>query len=70
MELNKPQTYILYLLGLIFDEFEKQQGSSTPLQLALSKSDFIKIARRAQLISKLDRAVYKNLESLEKAKIF
>ena len=68
MELNTPQSYILYLLGLIFEEFEKQQAGK-PLLLALTKSDFIKIARRANLVSKQERAVYKNLETLEKDKL-
>lgn len=67
MHLNTPQMYILYLLGLIFHEFERQQGEK-PLELALSKSDFIKIARRAELVSKQERAMYKNLETLEQLK--
>jgi len=67
MELSLPQSYILYLLGLVFDEFDKQHSGKL-LQLALTKSDFIKIAKRAQAVTKQERAMYKNLEWLENEK--
>lgn len=66
MKLSRPQEFVLFLLGMCYSHCSEK--IKDPLQLELRKCDFIALAKKAGLIEKSDRAMYKNLELLEKAR--
>ncbi|OYT32383.1 hypothetical protein DRJ22_01660 [Candidatus Woesearchaeota archaeon] len=68
MKLSKPQSLVLFLLGLFYSEYEKRFAGK-PFKPFLNKVDFISFVRSAGLINKGVRALYKNLEFLEKNKL-
>lgn len=68
MELTKVQRYILYTIGTWYEEAENIISDKS-LMVSLSKKQFIDLARGASFVSKKERALYKNLESLELAKL-
>ena len=66
MKLSRPQEFVLFLLGTCYSYCSRKIRE--PLQLEMRKCDFIKLANKAGLIKKSERAMYKNLELLEKAR--
>lgn len=68
MRVTKVQAFILFALGTCYEEFSKRFAGK-PLAVSMSKADFIGLARRAQITSKKERALYKNLEVLEGLKL-
>lgn len=66
--MSKEQRFILFVLGTCRAELcSRVKGK--PLDFALSKSAFISLVRKASIVKKKERALYKNLESLEKARL-
>ncbi|MEK6857705.1 MAG: hypothetical protein AABX39_03910 [Nanoarchaeota archaeon] len=67
MTFSKPQQHVLFLLGICQEAYQKTLEDK-PLNISLSKGAFIELALKANLVGKQDRALYKNLEMLEKNK--
>ena len=57
---------MLFTLGCWYDEARKKV--KVPLNISIQKVDFVKIIRKGKFAEKGQRAVYKNLETLEKNK--
>ena len=68
MNLTKVQQFMLFTLGMCYRELNKKVAGK-PLEIALSKQAFIEIVRRSSIVGKKERAIYKNLEGLEKKKL-
>jgi hypothetical protein len=68
MSPTKVQAFMLYALGTTYDQFA-ERFKEKPLALVMSKADFIDLVHAAKIASKKDRAVYRNLESLEKLRL-
>lgn len=68
MAATREQKFILFALGLCYAEFSKR-FSGKPLSMSISKSQFIELAMKASITKKKERALYKNLETLEKKKL-
>jgi hypothetical protein len=68
MRLTKSKRLILYSLGQFYQSIN-QPLISKPLKLRTSKIAFIELLLESKLISKQKRALYKNIESLEKKKL-
>lgn len=66
MPLSRPQEFILFLLGRCYEHVSHK--ISDPLEVGMRKCDFIALAKAAGLIQKSDRAMYKNLELLQKSR--
>ncbi len=64
MKLSKPERQILYALGKFYEQLNQQLHES--LQLETSKIAFIELLSLSKIITKQKRALYKNIESLEK----
>ncbi len=67
MEVGKPHKFILFTLGEYYSEVNKRLKTKS-LQLIISKVVFIDLLKKAGIVKKKERAVYKNLEWLEKKK--
>ena len=67
MRLTKVQRLVLYALGEFYASLN-QQLLEKNLRLRTSKITFIELLLSSQMIIKQERAVYKNLESLEQQK--
>ena len=68
MRVTKVQAFILFALGTCYAECSKR-FAATPLAVSMNKSAFIELARTANITSKKERALYKNLEALEDLKL-
>ncbi len=68
MSLTEKQRFILFVLGKLYDEANKKLKDRL-LEVSASKVAFIEIVKRGGLTEKGERALYKNLEDLEKAKL-
>ena len=68
MALTKTQKLTLYSLGECYNQLNKRFGGA-PLQVFISKIGFIEVMIKSGLVEKKERALYKNLESLEKKKL-
>lgn len=68
METTKKQKYILFALGKWYEQANKQIENKA-LEVAISKSVFIDLVMKAKIAEKKERALYKNLEELEKRKL-
>ncbi|MBW2995532.1 hypothetical protein KY312_04205 [Candidatus Woesearchaeota archaeon] len=66
--MTKKQDLILFILGNWYLEANKKI-QNTNLEIAISKTVFIDLVKKANLADKKDRALYKNLETLEKKKL-
>jgi len=64
MKLTKTQRLILFSLGQFYDQLN-QPLKEKPLQLQTSKIVFITFLLHSGIITKQERALYRNLESLE-----
>ena len=67
MNLTSVERFILFALGEFSSQANKKL-SDKPLELAISKAEFIAIARKINITPKKERALYKNLEALETKK--
>jgi hypothetical protein len=67
MVVGKKQIFILFTLGQYYVEANKRL-KGMPLHVFISKKLFIDIVKKAHLAEKKERALYKNLEDLEKKK--
>ncbi|PIZ50867.1 hypothetical protein COY27_05620 [Candidatus Woesearchaeota archaeon CG_4_10_14_0_2_um_filter_33_13] len=65
MKLTKTERLILYSLGLFYESIN-QLLSEKHLKLKTSKIAFIEVLLTSKIITKQERTIYKNLESLEK----
>ncbi|MBT3450504.1 hypothetical protein HN652_01060 [archaeon] len=65
MKITKAQSLILYSLGSFYQSVN-QSLTYKHLRLRISKITFIELLLDSKIISKQERALYKNLESLEK----
>ena len=68
MSLSKAQLRILYALGQCYQKLN-QPFQDKPLTIFISKIAFIELIKQADFIRKQERALYKNLEILEKKKL-
>ena len=68
MKATKVQSFILYALGKWFEEANKKIQDKS-LEVSISKALFIDMAKKAKFAEKQERALYKNLEILEKKKL-
>ncbi len=68
MRATKVQAFILFALGTCYAECSKRFAGK-PLAVSMNKTAFIELARKAQITSKKERALYKNLEALEDLKL-
>ncbi len=68
MSLSEKQRFILFVLGKLYDEANKKLRDRV-LEVSVSKSAFIEVVMRGGLTKKKERALYKNMESLEKSKL-
>jgi len=65
LKLSKPQSLILFSLGQFYQSIN-QILNDKPLKLRTSKIAFIELLLDSGIVSKQERALYKNIESLEK----
>ena len=65
--LSDKEKYILYALGQSYKSFIKM-FSNKPLHVRISKPLFIDLLISSKSVEKKERALYKNLEALEKKK--
>lgn len=68
MSLTKTQQRILYSLGQCYQKLN-QPFQDKPFKVFISKIAFIELLKQADFIKKQERALYKNLELLEKKKL-
>jgi len=68
MKTTKVQNFILFTLGRWFEE-ANEKIKDMHLQVSISKGIFIDLVKKAQFAKKQERALYKNLEILEKKKL-
>jgi hypothetical protein len=68
MKTTRVQNFILFTLGKWFEEANKKIKHK-PLQVSISKKVFIELVKKAKFAEKQERALYKNLEILEKKKL-
>jgi len=66
-KLSKTHTFILYTLGLLYDELNRRLKKKY-LRIAIPKYIFIELVMKAHITEKKTRALYRNLEHLEKKK--
>tara|TARA_Y100000310_G_scaffold159115_1_gene158603 strand:+ start:18725 stop:19126 length:402 start_codon:yes stop_codon:yes gene_type:complete len=67
VKLNKTERLILFSLGEFYSQLN--QPLEKPLKLRTSKVVFITFILHSQIITTQERALYKNLESLEDKKL-
>ena len=68
MLLTPTHRFILFTLGFWYKEANKKLAGKS-LQVFISKVLFIDIAKKAGMTEKQPRALYKNLETLEKNRL-
>jgi coproporphyrinogen III oxidase-like Fe-S oxidoreductase len=68
MRVGKKQTFILFTLGQYYVQ-ANEKLKKLPLEIVISKKVFIDIVRKANIAEKKERALYRNLETLEKKKL-
>ena len=68
MKITKTQNFILFTLGKWYEEANKKIKGK-PLLVCISKKIFIDLVKNSKITKKQDRALYKNLETLEKSKL-
>ncbi|MDP3698629.1 MAG: hypothetical protein Q8R47_03505 [Nanoarchaeota archaeon] len=68
MKLTKAQRLILYALGHFYTALN-QPLVEKPVQVRTSKIAFIEHLLAAKIVAKQERALYKNLETLEQKKL-
>jgi hypothetical protein len=68
MRVGKKQTFILFTLGEYYS-YANKKLKKAGLEVVISKKVFIEIVRKANLAEKKERALYRNLQTLEKKKL-
>lgn len=68
MDINKTQKHMLFILGQYYKEI-KRKYKVPFLDVAVSKADFIDLAKKSAIVKTKPRAIYRNLENLEKGKL-
>ena len=68
MKTTSVQNFILFTLGKWVEEANKKIKNKA-LQVSISKTIFIGLVKTAKFAKKQERALYKNLEILEKKKL-
>lgn len=68
MVVSKVERFVLFALGTCYHEVSKRLEGK-PLSLSISKAEFIGIVKKMKFTKKGERAMYKNLESLESKKL-
>ena len=68
MRLSKKHKFILYILYQYLKEANKR-FKDKPLQMSVSKIHFIHALKKTKIAEKSERALYRNLEVLEKKKL-
>lgn len=68
MRLNKKHKFILYALYQFLREANKR-FTDKPLKMSVSKIVFIEALKKTKIADKSERALYRNLEVLEKKKL-
>ncbi len=68
MKVSKVQKYILYALGKWFEE-ANDKIKDKRLAVSISKVSFIDLVKKAEIAKKQERALYRNLEILEKKRL-
>ncbi len=68
MKLTKSQRLILFALGHFYQHLN-QPLAEKPVWVRTSKIAFIELLLKSQIITSQERALYKNLELLEKNKL-
>ena len=68
MPLKEKQRFMLFVLGKLYEEANSKLKGRL-LEVSVSKSAFIEIVKKGGLTKKGERALYKNLEGLEKSKM-
>ena len=68
MKLAKPQRLILFALGQFYASLN-QPLVEKPVQMRTSKIAFIEHLLQSKIISKKERALYQNMETLENKKL-
>jgi len=68
VSLTRSQQLVLYSLGLCYQQLNKRFEDKS-LEASVSKVAFIDMALSSGLFAKKARALYKNLETLEKKKL-
>jgi len=68
MKSTRVQNFMLFTLGKWFEEANKKIKNKS-LQVSISKGTFIELVKTAKFAEKQERALYKNLEILEKKKL-
>ncbi len=68
MPLTHTQKLTLFSLGQCLTQLNRRFADA-PLNVAISKIIFIEIAMHSGLVEKKERALYKNLETLEEKKL-
>src|SRR3989338_9021996 len=68
MKVTKTEKLMLYALSEFYHRLN-QPLEKTPLEINTSKIIFIELLLQTQTILKKERAIYKNLEALERKKL-
>ena len=68
MQIGKKHRFILFTLGILYDELNKKLKRRY-LQISINKVQFIQLVKVVNITEKKARALYKNLETLEKKKL-
>ncbi len=68
MKTTRTQNFMLFTLGKWYEEANKKIKGK-PLEVCISKRVFIELVIKAGIAKKQERALYKNLETLEKKKL-
>lgn len=68
MKITKTQKQTLFYLGECLESLNKKFNNQ-PFKVSISKTAFIDIMLHSPLVDKQTRALYKNLENLEKNKL-
>jgi hypothetical protein len=65
MALGGKKKEMLFILGQFFRETNKRFGKAN-LKMSVSKAEFIDVIRGLKAVSTQERAIYRNLENLQK----
>ena len=67
-KIAKAKLMMLYILGEYYRHINRR--FNTPfLKVSLTKTEYISVVKNSGVVSKQDRAIYKNLEDLEKDRL-
>ncbi len=68
MWLSNAKKEMLFILGQFFKKTDNR-FSNFPLDVSVSKAEFIDVILSMKIVSKTERAIYRNLEVLQKDKL-